>query len=173
VTGVALPSPALLLNFAITIAQGGDESAESIARARLLLDIAKELREGSQAPEQPTEAARAAALAAFGARPGSEERYGATTYGDLAADRQAWIPAEASTEVIPLPAQQPMPIPNDRGSVQALVRQDLVERERLGIQRYGTPLQAFNGRDALRDAYEEALDLCCYLRQALTERDVR
>jgi len=28
-----------------------------------------------------------------------------------------------------------------------------------------------NGRDALRDAYEEALDLCQYLRQALYERD--
>jgi hypothetical protein len=32
-------------------------------------------------------------------------------------------------------------------------------------------LQAFNGRDALRDAYEEALDLACYLRQAIAERD--
>ena len=36
-----------------------------------------------------------------------------------------------------------------------------------------TSLQAFNGRDALRDAYEEALDLCQYLRQALYERDGR
>ena len=34
---------------------------------------------------------------------------------------------------------------------------------------YGEPLTTGNGRDALRDAYEEALDLCLYLRQALEE----
>jgi len=27
-----------------------------------------------------------------------------------------------------------------------------------------------NGRDALQDAYEEALDLACYLKQAIEER---
>lgn len=32
-------------------------------------------------------------------------------------------------------------------------------------------LQAFNGRDVLRDAYEEALDLATYLRQCIEERD--
>lgn len=63
-----------------------------------------------------------------------------------------------------------MPIPNGRDSVQSLVRADLKQREQLGIARYGTPLQAHNGRDALRDAYEEALDLACYLRQAIEER---
>jgi hypothetical protein len=67
--------------------------------------------------------------------------------------------------------EQAMPTPNNRPSVQSLVRADLDEREQVGIQRYGTPLQAFNGRDALRDAYEEALDLACYLRQAMAERD--
>lgn len=64
-----------------------------------------------------------------------------------------------------------MPTPNGRESVQLLVRRDLADRELVGIQRYGTPLQAHNGRDALRDAYEEALDLACYLRQAIEERD--
>ena len=67
--------------------------------------------------------------------------------------------------------EQPLPVPNDRSSVQGMVRQDLELREQVGIQRYGTPLQAFNGRDALRDAYEEALDLACYLRQLISERD--
>lgn len=65
---------------------------------------------------------------------------------------------------------QPPPVPNDRPSVQSLVRADLQERERVGVQRYGTPLQPFNGRDALVDAYQEALDLACYLRQAIAER---
>lgn len=40
----------------------------------------------------------------------------------------------------------------------------------MGRARYGTPLQAGNGRDALVDAYQEALDLCVYLRQAIEER---
>lgn len=62
-------------------------------------------------------------------------------------------------------------MPNQNRSIQGLVRHDLTTRESLGIQRYGTPLQAGNGRDALRDAYEEALDLACYLRQAIEERD--
>lgn len=45
------------------------------------------------------------------------------------------------------------------------------ERERFGILKYGTPVQAGNGRDALVDAYQEALDLCVYLRQAIEERN--
>lgn len=65
---------------------------------------------------------------------------------------------------------QPAPQPNDRPSIQSLVRQDLEEREQVGIQRYGTPLQPHNGRDALVDAYQEALDLACYIRQEIQER---
>lgn len=68
-------------------------------------------------------------------------------------------------------AEQPMPTPNDAPSVQGMVIDDLTVRLQVGIQRYGTALQPHNGRDALRDAYEEALDLACYLRQAIAERD--
>lgn len=64
-----------------------------------------------------------------------------------------------------------MPTVNDRPSVQGMVIDDLMARLRVGVERYGTPLQPHNGRDALRDAYEEALDLACYLRQAIAERD--
>jgi len=51
-----------------------------------------------------------------------------------------------------------------------MVIEDIRARRELGIQRYGTALQAHNGRDALRDAYEEALDLAMYLRQVIEER---
>lgn len=68
--------------------------------------------------------------------------------------------------------EQPMPVRNDRPSIQGMVRDDLAERERVGIERYGTPLQAGNGRDAMRDAYEEALDLATYLRQVIEERSL-
>lgn len=56
-------------------------------------------------------------------------------------------------------------------SIQALVRADLEERERLGVERYGTPLRAHNGRDGLMDLYEELLDAACYARQLIEERD--
>jgi hypothetical protein len=56
-------------------------------------------------------------------------------------------------------------------SIQAQVREDLEKRERLGVERYGTALYPRNGRDALLDAYEEALDLACYLKLALVERE--
>jgi hypothetical protein len=48
---------------------------------------------------------------------------------------------------------------------------DLRYRKEEGIKKYGTPLQASNGRDALVDAYEEALDMCQYLKQAIVERN--
>ena len=66
--------------------------------------------------------------------------------------------------------EQPMPTPNGRPSIQSLVRADLEAREQVGIERYGTALQAFNGRSAARDAYEEVLDLACYWRQEIAER---
>lgn len=65
---------------------------------------------------------------------------------------------------------QPLPIPNTRQPVWELVIADMHERNRVGTERYGVPLQPFNGRDALMDAYQEALDLAVYLRQAIEER---
>ena len=58
-------------------------------------------------------------------------------------------------------------------SIQARVRADLEERERLGIERYGTPLMPDNGRDALQDLYEELLEACCYIIQVMVERDAK
>lgn len=68
--------------------------------------------------------------------------------------------------------EQPMPTKNNGPCIQDLVIADIETRKAIGLQRYGTLLQPFNGRDALRDAYEEALDLCQYLRQALEERQL-
>ncbi len=66
---------------------------------------------------------------------------------------------------------QPAPIPSDSPSMHDLVIRDLQARQAMGLKKYGVSLQASNGRDALMDAYQEALDLCAYLRQALYERD--
>ncbi|KKN00028.1 hypothetical protein LCGC14_1141900 [marine sediment metagenome] len=58
----------------------------------------------------------------------------------------------------------------DGVEITPLVIKDLEDRRRAGIARYGTPLKAHNGRSALIDAYQEALDMCIYLRQELTEQ---
>ncbi len=66
---------------------------------------------------------------------------------------------------------QPMPVRNGHPAVWPIVMQDMQARHEIGIKRYGTPLQPHNGRDMLRDAYEEVLDLAVYLRGAIYERD--
>lgn len=68
---------------------------------------------------------------------------------------------------------QPDPTPTRGPEVVDLVVADMWARKRLGIKRYGVPLQPFNGRSALLDAYEEVLDLAVYLRQLLEEDRVR
>lgn len=67
--------------------------------------------------------------------------------------------------------QQPPPQQNNNKPVWDQVIEDMKARDQLGRSRYGVPLQANNGRDALQDAFEEALDLVVYLKQALIERD--
>lgn len=67
---------------------------------------------------------------------------------------------------------QPDPTPNESPSMHDLVSEDLQKRKEFGLAKYGTALQANNGRDALQDAYEEVLDLAVYLRQAIEERKV-
>lgn len=52
-----------------------------------------------------------------------------------------------------------------------LIIEQMKARRELGIQRYSRPLTPYNGRDALIDAREEALDLVAYLTQAIYERD--
>lgn len=55
------------------------------------------------------------------------------------------------------------------GDCWLLVMADMEARRAHGIEKYGRPVQPDNGRDALVDAYQEALDLCVYLRQEIEE----
>jgi hypothetical protein len=66
---------------------------------------------------------------------------------------------------------QELPTPNKREFIQSAVIRDIEARLKVGIERYGTGLQPFNGRDALQDLYEELLDACMYIKQAIMERD--
>ena len=64
---------------------------------------------------------------------------------------------------------EPDPIPNNNPSIHDLVIQDMEDRKAMGLKKYGTILQAHNGRNALIDAYQEVLDLAVYLRQEIEE----
>jgi hypothetical protein len=64
---------------------------------------------------------------------------------------------------------QQLPVHNDGPSMHDLVIEDMAARKEHGLRKYGTILQAHNGRSALQDAYEEVLDLAVYLRQAIEE----
>ena len=63
------------------------------------------------------------------------------------------------------------PTINAQPCIQDMVIADIEARKAVGVERYGTVLQPFNGRSALMDAYQEALDLCQYLRQMLYEAE--
>lgn len=65
---------------------------------------------------------------------------------------------------------QQLPVGNGNYVIHDLVAGDILDRLGVGVRKYGTPLQAGNGRNALQDAYEEALDLAVYLKQALEEK---
>jgi hypothetical protein len=51
-----------------------------------------------------------------------------------------------------------------------MVQKDLMDRLKIGIERYGAPLQPNNGRNAKVDGYQEIADLLTYFRQDLCER---
>ena len=67
---------------------------------------------------------------------------------------------------------QQLPVVNEHRDIQSQVIEDIEARRLVGIERYGTALQPYNGRSAIRDAYEEALDLATYLKQMLVEEEL-
>lgn len=81
------------------------------------------------------------------------------------------VPADPLEPVVErMNEKQPPPQKNDMPCVWDLVVLDMIDRDRVGQEKYGVRLQPMNGRDPLIDAYQEALDLVVYLRQAIYER---
>lgn len=67
-------------------------------------------------------------------------------------------------------ASRPEPLPKPgMENVAGAVLVDIKARIEMGERKYGTVLQTHNGRDALMDAYQEAIDLVFYLKQAIME----
>lgn len=50
---------------------------------------------------------------------------------------------------------------------------DLKARKEAGIKKYKTVLQAFNGRNAVLDLYQEYLDAIVYFKQVIVEAEMR
>lgn len=48
---------------------------------------------------------------------------------------------------------------------------DMQARKQLGYDRYGVALNHLSDKDFLQEAYEEAMDLCVYLRAELDRRN--
>ncbi len=76
---------------------------------------------------------------------------------------------EEEARCVPYYEEQLAPT-GDGTEILPLVIADLQRRGAMGLRKYGTPLRAGNGRNALRDAYEECQDMALYLRQAIEER---
>jgi hypothetical protein len=71
---------------------------------------------------------------------------------------------------MPIDIPEPMPT-KGKTAIYPLVIDDIEARAKVGKAKYGVKLHSHNGRDALMDAYQEAIDLVLYLRQAIEERD--
>lgn len=92
-----------------------------------------------------------------------------------AEDRLDWwieVCSRMEPEVIPMsdvtrPQQDPR---EGKTPILPLVITDMQNRSDAGAKKYGTVLKSDNGRDPLVDAYQEAIDLVMYLRQAIQER---
>ena len=72
-------------------------------------------------------------------------------------------------ELVSLSLHEPPPGESQHPPVWDMVVEDMKQRNEMGTEKYGTPLRPFNGRNSLKDAYQEVLDLAVYLRQRLYE----
>jgi hypothetical protein len=70
----------------------------------------------------------------------------------------------------PSTAQPPPVHVPGAASVHDILIAHVQERKDFGLRKYGTPLQVDNGRDPLKDALEEILDVAVYLVQEIERR---
>ena len=76
-----------------------------------------------------------------------------------------------------LSVPEPSPTTNNLPYLWDLAREKFIEdskqRDEFGLNKYGTRLQPFNGRNPLVDAFQEHLDNTVYLYQALFEEEFK
>lgn len=64
---------------------------------------------------------------------------------------------------------EPMSKPGIKDVLPEVIK-DFNAREAVGIKKYGITLQTYNGRDALNDALQEAMDQVLYIKQEIMQR---
>jgi len=64
-----------------------------------------------------------------------------------------------------------MPEKNDEDCIQDMVIDDIKERKKIGVEKYGTVLKPFNGRNSIVDLYQELGDALVYCKQMMIERE--
>ncbi len=81
--------------------------------------------------------------------------------------------------------REPKPNPNDQPMIADIVAAEVIsipdvgqglakavmDRKAMGMQKYGTALQPFNGRDSLMDLFQELIDAMKYARLLMYECD--
>lgn len=155
-----------------------EQPADTVRRLKADAWVLRQLRSyaGDYPPERVDRCRELLAVAESAWRGGARE-------GVLEAMAALWLRGRISTmsEVRDPGTDQPLPVPGSRQvhqsvidhlgewcldpEVQRAIDQGLQARRELGIRKYGRPLEADNGRDALQDAWEEALDAMAYIHQ--------
>lgn len=92
----------------------------------------------------------------------------AANVAQAARDTEAAPDRKAAEDLFPATSNN-SPSHGTGADIYPLVMADIEQRAQVGEVKYGERLKAFNGRNAMVDAYQEALDLAVYLRQHLEE----
>ena len=90
--------------------------------------------------------------------------------GDIAEVREKFESLDLPVHGFPEFGQK-APLNTGSASAHDLVIEDMKKRKAFGLEKYGTCLTSDNGRDHLKDAYEECLDMLVYLKCAMEQRD--
>lgn len=69
--------------------------------------------------------------------------------------------------------EEPMPVDHGRESMHDKLIAEVGKRRDVGMARYNSTLQAFNGRNALRDVLDELVDASVYVMQLMAEDEIR
>lgn len=81
------------------------------------------------------------------------------------------VEAEKTNPCLEVPEMELCPVGREK-SVQDQVIDDMIERAAVGMERYGKELHPFNGRNMLKEMYEEIQDSLIYLRTAMSENEI-
>jgi hypothetical protein len=99
-------------------------------------------------------------------KPGSER---GEQWAKARAAKSEPMPRKGQADIWPLVVDDIKSLEHYQSKMLSLVINDMESRVEVGQNKYGVVLQSHNGRYAIMDAYQEAIDLAMYLRQSIAE----